>query len=83
MWMTPILWQEEQMFPKMPAVLVYIFKLNPIYYIVTGYRDALINKVWFFEHQFQTLYFWVVTIILLAIGQLVFKRLKIHFADVL
>ena len=82
-WVTPIMWQEEQMFQKMPAFLVYIFKLNPLYYIVKGYRDALINKVWFFQHWQQTIYFWVVTIALFVLGQVVFKRLKVHFADVL
>ena len=80
-WVTPIMWNIDTM--ELPSVLLKVFKLNPMYYIVTGYRDALINKVWFFEHPMQTLYFWILTIALFCFGSIIFKRLKIHFADVL
>lgn len=81
MWMVPILWTEAQ-FASMPKVLL-ILKLNPMYYIVTGYRDSLVNCKWFFERPVMSLYFWVVTIILYLISSSIFKRLKPHFADVL
>lgn len=80
-WVTPIMWNIDTM--ELPPVLLQIFKLNPMYYIVTGYRDALINKVWFFEHPGQTLYFWILTAVLFGLGSVIFKRLKVHFADVL
>ena len=44
-WMTPIMWNIDTM--ELSPVLLTIFNLNPMYYIVAGYRDALINKVWF------------------------------------
>lgn len=81
MWMTPIMWNIDTM--DLSPVLITIFKLNPMYYIVAGYRDALINKVWFWENMPLTVYFWLLTAILFGIGSLIFKRLKIHFADVL
>ena len=80
-WITPIMWNIDTM--QLSPVLIAIFKLNPLYYIVAGYRDALINKVWFFEHPGLTLYFWVITLLLLALGTSIFKRLRVHFADVL
>lgn len=80
-WVTPIMWNIDTM--ELPPVLLQIFKLNPMYYIVAGYRDALINKVWFFEHPGESIYFWIVTMSLLGIGMLIFKRLRVHFADVL
>jgi teichoic acid transport system permease protein len=58
-------------------------KLNPMYYIVEGYRDTFINKVWFFQRYFQTVYFWTITLVLFVIGAVIFKKLKPHFADVL
>ena len=67
----------------MPSFLLKLLKLNPFFYIVQGYRDSLINKVWFFEHFDLTLYFWIVTFVLFGIGTIIFKRLKVHFADVL
>lgn len=81
MWMTPIMWNINAM--ELPSTLLTVFKLNPIYYIVQGYRDALINKRWFWESPELTVYFWIVTIFMFGIGSVIFKRLKIHFADVL
>lgn len=80
-WMTPIMWNIETM--ELPAGLITVFKLNPMYYVVAGYRDALINKVWFWENPGLTVYFWIFTVIVFGVGMIIFKRLKVHFADVL
>ena len=77
-WLTPIMWQLD-----MVGKLAWIFKLNPLYYIVNGYRDALVNKVWFWQHSFMTIYFWMFAMVLFGVGAMIFKKLKIHFADVL
>jgi teichoic acid transport system permease protein len=79
MWMTPIMWS----YIIVPKQFQWIVKLNPIYYIVEGYRDTIINHVWFFERYFQTIYFWVIALVLFALGARIFKKLKLHFADVL
>lgn len=78
-WMTPIMWS----YNMIPVKYQWIFKLNPMYYIVEGYRDSLINHVWFWERFNQTIYFWLVAGAMFGIGTLIFRRLKIHFADVL
>lgn len=78
-WMTPIMWQLS----ILPKGFAWFFKINPMYYIVSGYRDALINKVWFWNNFYMTLWFWFVTLGLFGVGSIVFKRLKVHFADVL
>jgi ABC-type polysaccharide/polyol phosphate export systems, permease component len=78
-WLTPIMWQEAMI----PESYRWIIKLNPIYYIINGFRDALINKTWFYDHMYQTIYFWTFTIVLFIIGMLFFKKMKPHFADVL
>lgn len=80
-WMTPIMWNFDAI--NLPSALRTVFKLNPMYYVVNGYRDAFINKVWFWEHPELTVYFWVLTALLFGIGMTVFRRLKVHFADVL
>lgn len=79
MWATPILWNLEALNSKW----VVILKLNPLVYIVNGYRSAIYERQWFFEDFFSTMYFWIVTAVLFGIGTMVFKRLKVHFADVL
>ncbi len=78
-WMVPIMWNLN----ILPDKYHWVFKLNPMYYIVSGYRDAFYQKVWFWQHFDMTVYFWAVTIALFGLGTAVFKRLKIHFADVL
>ena len=60
-----------------------IVKINPLVYIVNGYRSAIFEKTWFFEDFYSTMYFWIVTVVVFGVGALVFKRLKIHFSDVL
>lgn len=80
-WMTPIMWNYESIHFN-PAIMK-LLQLNPMFYIVQGYRDSLINKVGFWEHPGMTCYFWVLALVLLGIGRKVFYRLRPHFADVL
>lgn len=82
-WMTPIMWNIDVMGEMMPRTLVLILKANPLYYIVNGYRDALINKVWFWERFDLTCLYWLVTAAVFGLGAVIFKRLKVHFADIL
>lgn len=79
MWATPILWDMGTISPKAQTIV----KINPVTYIVNGYRSAIMDKNWFFEDFYYTLYFWMFTVIVFGIGALIFKRLKVHFADVL
>lgn len=77
MWGTPIAWTLAG-FPE--ASHIY-FKLNPFYYIIEGYRDAILGRKWFWQTPGLTIYFWAVVIILLIIGGVVYTKLKPHFAD--
>ena len=61
----------------------FLFRINPMYYVINGYRDSICRRVPFTAHPWMTLYFWGVTAVLFLIGTVVFKRLKVHFADVL
>lgn len=79
MWATPILWNINDL----DETWMGIVKLNPVVYIVNGYRSAIYEQGWFFEDFFSTMYFWIVTVVLFGIGALIFKRLKVHFADVM
>ena len=82
MWVTPIMWNMETI-ADFPDWLKTLFRFNPMYYIVTGYRDALLDKVWFWERPMWSLYFWGLTIVFLLVGTRVFRKLRVHFADVL
>ena len=79
MWATPVLWNINDF----PMKLQMIVKINPLVYIVEGYRSAVYGKQWFWEDFYSTVYFWIITVVLFGIGALIFKKLKIHFADIM
>lgn len=81
MWLTPILWNFGMI--NVPENMRVLFKLNPIYYLVSGYRDAFIYGEWFWEKPLWTVYYWGVVIVIGILGIFTFKKLEKHFADVL
>lgn len=78
-WISPIVWAPENISQQFLPIL----KCNPFYYIVQGYRDSFIYNVGFWEHSRMTVYFWIITVIIFILGVTVFKKLKIHFSDLL
>lgn len=80
MWATPILWDISMLTTDSMKSL---FKLNPMVYIVNGYRSAIYEEMWFWQHFYSSTYFWILTISLFCIGTLIFRKLRVHFADVL
>ena len=81
-WLTPIMWNAEGM---LSPLALKLFKLNPMYYIVSGFRDSLLKKQWFWQGDtlLWTIYFWIITVLVIGLGFKIFRRLKVHFADVL
>jgi teichoic acid transport system permease protein len=79
MWATPILWNIK----SIDGIWQTVFKINPLVYIVNGYRSAIYEREWFWQDFYSTVYFWIVTVVLFLVGAVIFKRLKPHFADVM
>lgn len=78
-WLTPICWPAEMVPERFRALVT----MNPVFYLVQGYRDCMIHHVWFWERGWETVWFWLVSIAFLFGGGLLFKRLRPHFADLL
>jgi ABC-type polysaccharide/polyol phosphate export permease len=78
-WTTPIFWDLQ----IMPVKLQKYFMLNPMYYVVQGYRDSFLNFTPFWQHPYLTIYFWCVTLVILLSGIILFNKLRPHFADTL
>lgn len=79
MWITPIMWNYKMIEGQYNLILI----MNPMNYIVQGYRDTLISGIGFWERPDETIIFWLITLIIFFIGVLMYKKLKPHFADVL
>lgn len=78
-WGTPLFWSVS----LLPAKWQPLIKLNPVVYLVEGYRDCFVNRIWIWQHWLQGGYFWLITMILFISGAIIFRRLRPHFADVL
>lgn len=78
-WATPIFWDLDVMPPKIQLIL----KLNPMYYIVQGYRESFIYYVPVWHHWQRSLYYWGFAIFVFILGAMIFRSLRPHFADVL
>ena len=82
MWLAPIMYWDG-MFTESHPWMAPLFKLNPFYYIVAGYRDSMLTGNFFWERPLNTLYFWAVTLLILYLGVKLFSKLRPHFSDVL
>ncbi|MDD4095510.1 MAG: ABC transporter permease [Oscillospiraceae bacterium] len=79
-WFTPIGWVFKNTIQGPVSVL---FEMNPFFYIVEGYRDAFVYKVWFWEHPILTAYFWIFVAVVFLVAIKSFNRLHSHFADLI
>ena len=79
MWGSPVLWSIN----NFPPQYHLLFKLNPLFYIIQGYRDAFFGTGWFWQHWHLGLYFWGCTLVFLIIGSITYSKMRPHFSDVL
>jgi len=78
-YLTPILWILDA---KDHPLIVQIMKLNPLYYIVEGYRASLLGESWYFIENWEyTLYFWLVVIVFFLIGSSLHVKFRDRFVD--
>ncbi len=77
MYITPILWTME----NLPLPIQNIMKINPIYYIVEGYRKSfLYGSLGTIDVQ-STIVFWTITIFLFLIGSNLMYKYRHKFID--
>ena len=79
-WLAPVFWDVSTMTESVMKIL----RCNPMYYILTGYRNAMISGINFWEEPIGTIaYYWCFTAVVLFLGVKTFKKLRVHFADLL
>lgn len=78
-WTIPIVWSAD----NINHIILGILKINPLFYLVEGFRDTFVNRVWFWEKPLDTLWFWGCNLVLLKVGIVVYGKLKNYFADLL
>ncbi|MBK2267760.1 ABC transporter permease [Francisella philomiragia] len=78
-WFTPVFWSPQQI----PERYRFLIDLNPMAYVIQGFRNTFIEKVWFWQQPVQTIVFMIMVFCIVFFGAIVFKRLAPHFGDVL
>ena len=79
-WLSGILWNAETItVPWIKKLLM----LNPVTYLINGYRNCLINKIWFWEQPKRLMYFCIITLILLVLALWAYKEVRKEIPDVL
>ncbi len=84
MYFSPILWN-AQFNDSVPFhdILNKLVKINPIYYIIQGYREAIFYGRTPFDHPVLSLYFWGVVLIIFIIGCVLMYKFKRKFIDMI
>lgn len=76
-WITPVLWSQ-------PGMLDFVERLfNPLYFFIVGYRETLLDGVFFWEDLTYDLYMWCIIIVIFAIGMRFWTKLRPIMADVI
>ena len=79
-WLSGILWNVNTIDIGWIKTLLM---LNPVTYLVEGYRNCFIHQVWFFEEPQKLLYFGVVLLILVIAALWTYRKLRKEIPDVL
>lgn len=73
----PIVWKMD----SLPAFYVNILKLNPIFYLIEGFRDTFLGGRWFFTDLPYAAYFWSMTLFILFLGSFMHVKFRDKFVD--
>lgn len=79
MYFTPLFWNVN----TVSSTVRRIIKLNPIFYLVTGYRDCFFYQQGILYYWKQMLVFWVWTVVLFWFGSTIMYRFRMKFIDMI
>ena len=79
-WLSGILWNPDKI---TIGWLKNILMINPVTYLVTGFRNCFIYKVWFWQQPKSLLCFLILTVIMIILAVWAYKKLRKEIPDVL
>ena len=78
-WLTPVVWTNDMI----PEKYRWMLQLNPLAYVVDGYRKSLLHQQPAWADVSGGACYWLAAAAMFVLGAFVFRRLKPEFADVL
>src|SRR5699024_2099008 len=83
LYVSGVLWPLTMLTDQFPNVMK-LLQLNPLLYLIEGYRSSFFGSEWYFiEHWQYTLYFWGLVIVLFLFGSVLHVKFRRHFIDYL
>ena len=79
-WLSGILWSPSNISIDW---LRKLLNLNPVTYLVEGFRNTFINKIWFWEQPKRLIYFLVIMLIMLVLAMWAYRKVRKEIPDVL
>lgn len=79
-WLSGILWSPSNI---SIGWLRKLLNLNPVTYLVEGFRNTFINKIWFWEQPKRLIYFLVIMLIMLVLAMWAYRKVRKEIPDVL
>ena len=80
MWLSGIFYQISNI---KGATLRFILRLNPVTYLIDGFRYCFIDHVWFWEEPMSLLRFMLVYLLFVFLGVKIYSRTEKTITDVL
>lgn len=78
--LSPIMWRPGS---NMPMAYVVFDRINPIAYVVRGFRDSMLYDVPFYHDLQQVVVFWIITVMLYVVGLIFQKKLRNNILECL
>ena len=79
-WLSGIIWNINTIEAEW---LQKLLMLNPVTFLVEGFRNCFISHTWFFEQPVQLLFFVALTVMMLVLSIWAYKKLRKEIPDVL
>lgn len=79
-WLSGIMWNPDTIKAEW---LKKVLMVNPVTYLVNGFRNCFINKVWFWEQPKRLAYFLIITLIMIILALWAYRKLRKEIPDVL
>ena len=79
MYFTPIFWNVN----SVSGIVRTVISMNPLFYLVTGYRDCLFYQHGILYYREQMIAFWIWTFLLFWFGSTIMYRFRMKFIDLI
>lgn len=79
-WLSGIIWDADKV--TIPWLRRFL-NLNPVTFLVNGFRNCFINKIWFWEQPKRLLYLGISFLVMIVLALWAYRKLRKEIPDVL